>query len=66
MTPPKATQIADHISNKDSISFEVSQGSVLGLSLFLLYVNDIHKCSTKLKFYLFADDINILCAEKKI
>ena len=23
------------------------------------YVNDIHQCSTKLKFYLFADDTNI-------
>ena len=32
--------------------------------LFLLYVNDIHQCSTKLKFYLFADDTNILFAEK--
>ena len=65
MTPPKTTQIADYISNKASISFGVPQGSVLGLSLFLLYVNDIHQCSTKLKFYLFADDTNILFAEKK-
>ena len=34
--------------------------------LFLLYVNDIHQCSTKLKFYLFADDTNILFAEKNL
>ena len=30
------------------------------------YVNDIHQCSTKLKFYLFADDTNILFAEKNL
>ena len=32
----------------------------------MLYVNDIHQCSTKLKFYLFADDTNILFAEKNL
>ena len=61
-----STQIADHISNKASISFGVPQGSVLGPLLFLLYVEDIHQCSTKLKFYLFADDTNILFAEKNL
>ena len=62
----QTTQIADHISNKASISFGVPQGSVLGPLLFLLYVNDIHQCSTKLKFYLFADDTNILFAKKNL
>ena len=33
---------------------------------FLLYVNDIHKCSNKLRFYLFADDTNILYADKNV
>ena len=51
----QTTQIADHISNKASISFGIPQGSVLGPLLFLLYVNDIHQCFTKLKFYLFAE-----------
>ena len=37
------TQIADHqISNKATITFGVSHGSVLGPLLLLLYVNDIH------------------------
>ena len=39
---------------------------VLGPLLFLLYVNDIHKCSNKLRFYLFADDTNILYADKNV
>ena len=37
-----------------------------GPLLFLQYVNDIHKCSNKLRFYLFADDTNILYADKAL
>ena len=37
-----------------------------GPLLFLLYVNDIHRFSNKLRFYLFADDTNILYAGKKL
>ena len=62
----QTTQIAGHISNRASISFGVPQGSVLGPLLFFLYVNDIHRCATKLKFYLFADGTNILFAEKNL
>ena len=54
------------LTTYQSVSFGVPQGSVLGPRLFLLYVNDIHQCSTKLKFYLFADDTNILFAEKNL
>ena len=53
-------------SNKSLITCGVPQGSVLGPLLFLLYVSDIYCSSKKLKFYLFADDANILHNHKDL
>ena len=60
------TQVGHHISDKAVVECGVSQGSFLGPLLFLLYVNEIHRCSNKLRFYLFADDTNILYAGKNL
>ena len=46
-------------SDLKPISCGVPQGSVLGPSLFLIYINDLPNISTNLKFFLFADDTNI-------
>ena len=62
----QTTQVGQHISHKAVFGCGVPQGSILGPLLFLLYVNDIHRCSNKLRFYLFADDTNILYADKKL
>ena len=55
-----------YLSPKSQISCGVPQGSVLGLLLFLIYINDIHNSSDKLSFYLFADDTNLLYADRNL
>ena len=62
----QTTQIGQHMSDKVEITYGVPQGSILGPLLFLLYINDIQNCSDKLNFYLFADDTNILYADKNL
>ena len=56
----RTTQTGPHVSSRVGISCGVPQGSVLGPILFRLHIND------KLNFYLFANDTNILFANKNL
>ena len=51
-----------HISRKMDIFFGVPQ--VLAALLFLIYINDIRKCSDIFDFHLFADGSSLLYADK--
>ena len=52
-------------SNQLPITIGVSQGSVLGPFLFLVYINDLPSCCDS-DLILYADDSALLCADKNL
>ena len=53
-------KISNSQSSSKSIRHGVPQGSVLGPLLFLVYINDLHKCIRTSETYHFADDTHLL------
>ena len=66
MLPIQTTKIKNSISEKREILCGVPQGPVLGPLLFLVYLNDICNFSNLLDFFIFADDSNLLYADKSV
>ena len=62
----QTVQVGPYVCKTEVISCGVPQGSVLGPLLFLLYINDISYSSNQLHFFLFADDTNLLYADKNL
>ena len=62
----KYVSINGYESSLAIINFSVSQGSVLGLLLFLLYINDLNQVIKFCKVHHFADDTNLLCHSNSI
>ena len=53
--------INGHESGLAALHCGIPQGSVLGLILFLLYINDLNQAIKFSKVHHFADDTNFLC-----
>ena len=58
--------VNDVDSDMLNVKCGVPQGSILGPTLFILYINDLYKVSKLLNFILFADDTNIFISGKNI
>ena len=53
-------------SNLADVKFGVPKGSVLGLLLFLVYINDLNQALKFCKVHHFADDTNLIHFSKSV
>ena len=53
-------------SNLADVKFGLTQGSVLGLLLFLVYINDLNQALKFCKVHHFADDTNLIHFSKSV
>ena len=60
------TLINGKLSDSRTVNTGVPQGSVLGPTLFLIYINDIAECLHEGKVRLFADDTNLFLSDKSL
>ena len=63
----KQSTTANNITSETGdIVCGVPRGSILGLLLFLIYINDIDTCLTSTTHFLYADDTVLLCKGKDL
>jgi retron-type reverse transcriptase len=60
----QVVKVNDSTSSKMNINCGVPQGSILGPLLFIIYINDMNKAVENCITHHFADDTNILHADK--
>ena len=53
-------------TNSLTIKCGEPQGSILGLLLFIFYINDLYWASNILKPIMFVDDTNLFCSGKHV